>query len=155
MTELPSRAELNAALLPLNKKVSIGLFITHTAFALLVLLLSWLNFRVPGNGIPMWLFKIIPLLIFVPGFMKKYYRSYSWLCFVILAYFIWIIPLALYRKDWSDFVVVALTAIIFITAMMSSRWLQQQSSLQWQIKQSPLEPSPLIPSSSTPLSNHA
>jgi uncharacterized membrane protein len=137
ITELPSRAELSLALSPVNKKVTLGLLTTHTAVALLILLLSWLNFLVPGNGVAMWLFKIVPLAIFIPGFIKKYYRSYSWLCFVILAYFIWIMPLALYRKSWSDFAIVALTAIIFIAAMMSSRWLQQQSYLQWQIQQSP------------------
>jgi uncharacterized membrane protein len=158
MTELPTRAELELALVPVNKKTHLGLLITHTAVVLLLLLLSGLHFFVPGNDIALWLFKIVPLLIFIPGFIKKYYRSYSWLCFVILAYFIWITPLALYRKEWSDFAILALTAIIFMTAMMSSRWLQQQSYLQWQITQSPLEPlpetSPLIPSS-TPMSNHA
>jgi uncharacterized membrane protein len=133
MTELLSDTELNMALLKIDTKVNLGLTTTHSAVGLLVLLLSWLNFQLPENGIALWLFKILPLLIFIPGFMKNHYRSYSWLCFVILPYFIWIIPMALYRKSWSDFLVVSLTVIIFIAAMMSSRWLQQQSYLKSQM----------------------
>ena len=102
MSELPSRTELDSALHQVNQKVSRGLLITHSSYALLLLLITWLNFQSPENGIGLWLFKIIPLIIFIPGFIKRYYRSYSWICFAVLPYFIWIIPLALGRDAWSD-----------------------------------------------------
>ena len=140
MTELPSKAELNSTLIHVDKKVMWGLRATHISYALLLLLISWLNFQAPENGIGLWLFKIIPLAIFIPGFYKRYYRAYSWICFAVLPYFIWIIPLALGRGDWSDWVIVALTVIIFNAAMMSSRWMQQQSYLQWQIANTPSQP---------------
>lgn len=137
MSELPSRTELGNTLEQVNTKVSRGLFVTHTSYTLLLLLITWLNFQSPENGIALWLFKIIPLIIFIPGFIKRYYRSYSWICFAVLPYFIWIIPLALGRNAWSDWAIVALIVIIFIAAMMSSRWMQQQSYLQWQIANTP------------------
>ena len=50
---------------------------------------------------------------------------------------IWIIPMALGRGAWGDWVIVTLIVIIFNAAMMTSRWLQQQSYLQWQIANTP------------------
>lgn len=137
MSKLPSAIELHSTLQQVNQKVTRGLLITHTSYALLLVLITWLNFQSPENGIALWLFKIIPLIIFIPGFIKRYYRSYSWICFVVLPYFVWIIPLAMGRNAWSDWAIVALIVILFIAAMMSSRWMQQQSYLQWQIANTP------------------
>lgn len=137
MSELPSRAELESARQKVDSKVTRGLHVTHSCYALLIALISWLNFQSPDNGIALWLFKIVPLLIFIPGFIKRNYRSYSWICFAVLPYFIWIIPLALGRNAWSDWAIVALIIIIFIAAMMTSRWMQQQSYLGWQIANTP------------------
>jgi uncharacterized membrane protein len=35
-----------------------------------------------------WLGKIVPLLIFIPGMLKENLRSYIWMCFVSLLYFL-------------------------------------------------------------------
>ena len=137
MSELPSRSELDNNLQQVNHKVSRGLLLTHTSYGLLLLLITWLHFQTPENGFGLWFFKMLPLIIFIPGFIKRYYRSYSWICFALLPYFIWIIPLALGRSAWSDWAIVALIVIVFIAAMMSSRWMQQQSYLQWQIANTP------------------
>ncbi len=74
----------------------------------------------------LWLVQIVPLVIFVPGLWRGYHRTYSWLCFVILLYFTWsvanvISPLAF----WRDYLVVTLSVILFVSAMMASRWRQQ------------------------------
>ena len=37
---------------------------------------------------PVWLFKLLPLLIFLPGILRENLRSYIWLCFVCLIYFL-------------------------------------------------------------------
>ncbi len=137
MNKMPTRAELNSALEQVKKKLTASLCITHSSYTVLMLLISWFNFQSPNNGFALWLFKIIPLAIFIPGFIKQYYRSYSWICFAILPYFIWIIPMALGRGAWGDWAIVALIVIIFNAAMMTSRWLQQQSYLQWQIANTP------------------
>jgi uncharacterized membrane protein len=136
-SSMPTRANLSIALEQVNKKLKVGLGVTHSSYATLLILMSWFNFQSPENGFALWLFKIIPLAIFIPGFIKQYYRSYSWICFAILPYFIWIIPMALGRGSWGDWTIVALTVIIFNAAMMSSRWLQQQSYLNWQIANTP------------------
>ncbi len=37
---------------------------------------------------PVWLVKTGPLLVFLPGLLKDNLRSYIWLCFVCLMYFL-------------------------------------------------------------------
>lgn len=139
---MPSRAQLEEALVTVNKKLTPGLWVTHGSYVIFLVLMSWLNFQAENGGvnsssIKLWLVKVIPLIIFIPGFLKKYYRTYSWLCFAILPYFIWITPLVVGRGSWSDWVLTLLIVVLFISAMMTSRWLQQQSYLHWQIANTP------------------
>ena len=35
-----------------------------------------------------WLIQIAPLLLFAPGLHRRHLRTYAWLCFVVLLYFI-------------------------------------------------------------------
>lgn len=137
MSDMPSITQLNSALAQVNKKLRLGLLATHGSYALFLLLMTWLNFQPSDSSVKLWIVKMVPLLIFVPGLMKKYYRTYSWLCFAILPYFIWLTPLVIGRGSWSDWAMVSLTVILFIAAMMTSRWLQQQSYLGWQIQHTP------------------
>lgn len=68
----------------------------------------------------------VPLLIFVPGLWRGYHRTYSWLCFVILLYFTWAVAnLMSPLVYWRDGIAVALTVVLFISAMVASRWRQQ------------------------------
>lgn len=136
-TTMPTLADLNAALVKVNQKLKIGLHLTHASYGIFLVLMSWLNFQQANSSLALWLVKIFPLLIFVPGFIKKKYRTYSWLCFAILPYFIWMTPLAMGRGNWNDWVMILLTVVIFISAMMTSRWMQQQSYLGWQISNTP------------------
>lgn len=136
-TEIPTVEELNSALTQVNKKLSLGLWITHGSYLIFIALMSYLNFQQADSSIKLWLVKIIPLLIFIPGFIKRKYRTYSWLCFAILPYFIWITPLVMGRGNWSDWTMISLIVMLFISAMMTSRWMQQQSYLGWQIQNTP------------------
>jgi uncharacterized membrane protein len=141
-SDMPSKAELQSALTQVEKKLSLGLWTTHGSYSLFLLLMSWLNFLPTDSSVKLslvklWLIKLFPLLIFIPGFVTKKYRTYSWLCFAILPYFIWITPLVMGRGNWSDWAMVSLTVIMFIAAMMTSRWMQQQSYLGWQISNTP------------------
>ena len=136
-TTMPTLADLNAALVKVNQKLKIGLHLTHASYGIFLVLMSWLNFQQANSSLALWLVKIFPLLIFVPGFIKKKYRTYSWLCFAILPYFIWMTPLAMGRGNWNDWVMILLTVVIFIAAMMTSRWMQQQSYFGWQISNTP------------------
>jgi uncharacterized membrane protein len=144
-TTMPSIEDLNSALTQVSKKLSLGFFITHGSFALFLVLITWFNFQPIGDteaqnlssSIKLWLVKILPLVIFIPGFITRKYRTYSWLCFGILPYFIWITPLVMARGAWSDWVMTILIVVLFIASMMTSRWMQQQSYLGWQISQTP------------------
>lgn len=144
-TSMPSLEQLTSALTQVSKKLSLGFFITHASFALFLVLISWFNFLHPGqiteqdfaSNLKLWLVKILPLIIFIPGFITRKYRTYSWLCFGILPYFIWITPLVMARGAWSDWVMTLLIVVLFISSMMTSRWMQQQSYLGWQISHTP------------------
>lgn len=135
--EMPSKQQLQDALVTVEKKLHLGLWTTHTSYGVFLVLMSWLNFLPEDSSVKLWLVKIFPLIIFIPGFVLKKYRTYSWLCFAILPYFIWITPLVMGRGSWSDWVMVLLTVILFIASMMTSRWMQQQSYLGWQISNTP------------------
>lgn len=40
-----------------------------------------------GVAVFLWLFRLLPLLIFLPGLRRNTLRSYAWLSFVVLMYF--------------------------------------------------------------------
>jgi uncharacterized membrane protein len=135
---MPTKQELLSALVHVEQKLAWGRLVTHGSYILFLLSVSFLNFFPVNNGIELWLVKILPLLIFIPGIIKKKYRTYSWLCFAILPYFIWITPLVMGRGSWGDWLLTLLIVILFISSMMTSRWMQQQSYLGWQISNTPL-----------------
>lgn len=105
-------------------KLRIGRYITLSCYGGLLLLLTLINL-LPGNGsIKHWFFQTIPLLIFIPSLLRESHRTYSWLCFVTLIYFVAITPLLMARGFWSDWLIMLLSCTLFIAAMMTSRWLQ-------------------------------
>lgn len=136
-TTMPSVEELNSALIHVNQKLKLGFWITHGSYGAFILVMSWLNFQPADSSFKLWLVKIFPLLIFLPGFIKQKYRTYSWLCFGILPYFIWVIPLVMGRSSLGDWLMTILIVVLFISSMMTSRWMQQQSYLGWQISHTP------------------
>lgn len=101
-----------------------------TLAAIAVLVLNALAQQLAAGAIH-WLFLLIqcvPLLVFVPGIRANYHRTYSWLCFVVLFYFIVGVtnvmsPLA----DSFGWIQLVASVCLFIAAMMTSRWLQQAS----------------------------
>lgn len=118
----------------LYRKLSIARALTLASYVALLLLFTSTNIIQPEGGITLWLLQCVPLLILAPGLMQQRYRTYSWLCFVILLYFTWSVtnvmsPLAL----WRDWLVVILSVILFISAMLASRWLQHWQ--YWQTRQ--------------------
>lgn len=70
-----------------------------------------------------WLAKALPLLIFLPGMLKDNLRSYIWLCFVSLLYFIALVERLFARPD-STLAALGMLAVVtlFIAAMFFVRW---------------------------------
>ena len=107
------------------RKFRIARIIFLTCYLCLLALFTVLNITEADGGFALWLVQCVPLLIFVPGLLQQRYRTYSWVCFVILLYFTWSVVNAMSPfVRWHDIVVVALSVIMFIAAMMASRWLQ-------------------------------
>lgn len=134
--KMPSLAEMQNALATTLTKLHLGQWLTHGSYIGFLVLISWQNFAL-DNGVKLWLVKVLPLLIFIPGFIKAHYRTYSWLCFAVLPYFIWLTPLVMGRGSLADWLLIILIVVLFIAAMMTSRWLQQRSYLNWQIANTP------------------
>lgn len=70
-----------------------------------------------------WAGKVLPLLIFLPGMLKDNLRSYIWLCFVSLLYFIALVERLVARPE-NTLPAVGLVAVVtlFIAAMLFVRW---------------------------------
>lgn len=70
-----------------------------------------------------WLVMLLPLLIFLPGMLKNKLRSYIWLCFVCLIYFL-VLVLRLFARPDSPLAITGMVAVVilFIAAMLFVRW---------------------------------
>jgi uncharacterized membrane protein len=109
----------------LQSKLRYTQIIFFITYGSLLLLFTALNAMTGDGSIKLWFVQCVPLLIFVPGLIKNRYKTYSWICFVILPYFTWsVVNVMSPLIRWHDIVVVVLSVIIFIVAMMISRWLQ-------------------------------
>jgi len=70
-----------------------------------------------------WLGKLLPLLIFLPGMLRDRLRTYIWLCFVSLLYFIALVE-RLFALPGNIPAAIGMAAVVtlFIAAMMYVRW---------------------------------
>ena len=96
--------------------------------------LTWLSFSALllqqsadawGQQAPwfIWALKLMPLLIFLPGMLRDNLRSYIWLCFVCLGYFLILVQRIFAQPD-NLLVISGLTSVVllFTAAMMYVRW---------------------------------
>ncbi len=74
-----------------------------------------------------WLVRLLPLLIFVPGMRADRLRSYIWLCFVCLLYFMALV-LRLFADPTSMVSIVGMVSVVtlFVSSMLYVRWRAQQ-----------------------------
>lgn len=77
------------------------------------------------SGVPwiIWLAKLVPLLMFLPGMLRDRLRSFIWLCFVCLLYFIALVERVFAvpggALGWLGLFAVCL---LFTTGMLYVRW---------------------------------
>jgi len=114
----------------LQLKLKIARLASLFSYIALLLVIA-INQGVQANGsIKYWILQSVPLLIFVPGiFFPKYvqrpFRTYSWMCFVILIYFIhYADKLSTDPGSIVNWIAIFLTVLLFNSAMMTSRWMQ-------------------------------
>lgn len=71
----------------------------------------------------LWLMKISGLLLVLPGVVLGKARSYLWLCFILLMYFLaLVLKLFSVTGAWYDYAGLTLVVTLFITSMMAARW---------------------------------
>ena len=103
----------------------------NASFALRLTWASWLTLLLQqsvdawAHQAPwfIWTLKLLPLLIFLPGMLKDNLRSYIWLCFVCLGYFMILVQRIFAHPD-SLLVMIGLAAVVilFTVAMLYVRW---------------------------------
>ncbi len=102
------------------------------AVFLLILLMSFYQLSLRGGPVlSVWLLQVIPLLILVPGIYQLKRRSYQFLGFVILLYFIRSCTNVLAGAPaFIDYGILGLSVLIFLLCIMASRVLVSQSTHQ-------------------------
>ena len=96
--------------------------ITWIAYSLLLaqqLIYVW------SAGAPwiIWLFHLLPLVMFLPGMLRDNLRSFIWLCFVCLLYFMRLV-VSLFENPTAPLAIVGMIAVVilFCSGMMYVRW---------------------------------
>ena len=114
------------ALMTNDKKINLTLLLSFLGYIILlgvIALDSWVSSETFWG---IWALQTLPLLLILPGLLTKYYRSYSWLCFLMLAYFIsYVVQVYSPTRDIHDWFGLVATIVVFIAAMFASRWLQR------------------------------
>lgn len=74
-----------------------------------------------ASRLALWLFGAIGLLLVLPGLLRQSRRSYQWLCFILLMYFVWCVP-ALFAAA-TGYKVAAMVFIVggFCASMFAAR----------------------------------
>lgn len=76
----------------------------------------------------------IPLLGFLPGLIAAQFRTGSWLCFVLLIYFVgFTTQLWIPGNIWGESIALFLTITLFVSAMMYARWQQRANVAQGEL----------------------
>lgn len=74
-----------------------------------------------------WMVKLMPLLLFLPGMLRDNLRSYIWVSFVSLGYFV-LLVLRLFAQPDSYYGISGMIAVVvlFIATMLYVRWRARQ-----------------------------
>jgi uncharacterized membrane protein len=103
-------------------RARIAWLFTWGSYGLLLAQQSWYLLQ---NDAPwvIWLGKLLPLLVFLPGMLYDNLRSYIWLCFVSLYPFTALV-ISLFAEPHSASHRVGMVAVVtlFISAMLYVRW---------------------------------
>lgn len=93
----------------------------------LLLLLQMLESFLQQPPVLVWLVRVLPLLIFLPGMLADKPRSYIWLCFVCLLYFVTLVE-RLFIDPANVVAILAMISLtsVFVSAMLYVRWRSQQ-----------------------------
>ncbi|WP_054113682.1 DUF2069 domain-containing protein [Marinagarivorans algicola] len=140
MTRSPNHIEPATAqkIAALRYKARIGHRLTLVFYITLLALFSvhqWL--RPEGISLLQWSVQCLPLLLFWFGLRVQRRRTYLWLCFVILLYFIKGVEGVMgLSPDLFDSILLTASTSLFIASMMTARWLLLAEKIQFEHLQS-------------------
>lgn len=70
--------------------------------------------------------QLAPLALLLPGLITKHYRSFSWLCFLMLLYFSsYVVQVYASSRSPLDIAGLLLSILLFVGGMFTSRKLQR------------------------------
>jgi uncharacterized membrane protein len=118
------------------KKLTITRWVSIASYAGIIILLALKSFYLAPEQASLttrfavFLFSSVPLLIFIPGMLQDTHRSYTWICFVVLGYFIYAVTALAIPEQASliDWIYCFLTVILFSFAMMFVRYKKYQEA---------------------------
>lgn len=94
--------------------------------ATFMVFIYWFITRPSGLNYTILCVQILPLAVFIPGILANHYRTYSWVCFLLLFYFIKAVEgVFISTATLSDGLFLLLTPTLFIISMMASHWAQR------------------------------
>lgn len=111
--------------MPLELKAKLARLATYTSLTLLLsIMLVWNLQRETGSTWFIFIIQSLPICALLPGIIQGNRRIYSWLCFIILLYFVLAVMNAMQSlAGFLDYLYLGLTVSVFISSMMASRWL--------------------------------
>ncbi|CAH0992586.1 hypothetical protein SIN8267_02719 [Sinobacterium norvegicum] len=112
------------------KKLTITRWVSITSYVALIILLALKSFYFApeeaalATRFAVFMFSTVPLLIFIPGMIQDTHRSYTWICFVVLGYFIYAVTALAVPAEAAliDWFYCFLTVTLFTFAMMFVRY---------------------------------
>ena len=73
-----------------------------------------------------WAIQLLPLAILLPGLIRGGYRSYAWLCYVVMIYFMAaVINVFTPGYSWPPYIEIGLAVTIFIAALLYARFVRR------------------------------
>ncbi|HEY6529612.1 MAG TPA: DUF2069 domain-containing protein [Cellvibrionaceae bacterium] len=100
------------------------------AIFLLILLMSFFQLSLSSGPVyKIWLLQVLPLIILIPGIYQLKRRSFQFMGFIILLYFIRSITNVLAGDPaFIDYGVLGLSILIFLLSLMASRILTSNAN---------------------------
>ncbi len=113
----PSIEDTPPAMIEKSRRV-----VVFTFYALLCTYTAYGLWQVPDGNIPalgfLWILKMVPLLIFAPGLRRQHLRTFAWLSFVVLLYFVVSVQTAFVEQTRLYGIVVTLELSVLFCALV-------------------------------------
>jgi len=110
-----------------KQHLSVAQISSYCCYLCLLGLLFLKNIFSSDGSISLLFFQSLPLLIILPGLCRNHYKAYNWLCFIILMYFTaYVVEVGSPLREWTDYLGLSLSVLLFISAMFTSRQLQKR-----------------------------